>query len=61
MFPFWHLRYFLFTGCRSEALFDENSALSQPQQVGDAYLTRVASLAVYSVAATPDVSTNATD
>ncbi len=61
MFPFLHLRRpFVFTGCGSEALrvFDENSAVSQPQQVGDAYGMGVASIAGDSVAATPDVSTN---
>jgi hypothetical protein len=57
--PFLYLpRSFVFTGCESKALFD---AVSQPQLLGDLHGTGVAPLAADSVAATPEVSANASD
>ena len=59
--PFSHLSLsFEFIECESKA-FDVNSAVSQPQLVGDPVCTGVAPLAAYSVAATLDVSANAPD
>jgi hypothetical protein len=44
-----------------KALFDAGSAVTPLPPVGDPYWPGVAPLAAYSVAATPDVSENATD
>jgi hypothetical protein len=59
---FLHLpRSFVFTGCESKAVSNANFAASQPQLFGATPWTGVAPLATYSVAATPDVSVNASD
>src|SRR6266849_28914 len=61
--PFLHLPlFFVFTGCEFKAHYahyEANSAVAQPQLLGDQYCTGGAPFAAYSAATTPDVSLNA--